>query len=127
VQINVLLFASMAFLANTGREVTKGIVDVKGDSGEGIKTIAVRYGEKNAALAAGAFYLSAVVLTPIPLLFGFVSVFFEPFVLVTDIGLVSCSILLFKDHSRENSRRVKKVALLLFIFGLLAYIFGSFK
>jgi hypothetical protein len=32
VGLNVVLFASMAFLSNTGREITKGIVDVKGDS-----------------------------------------------------------------------------------------------
>src|SRR4030066_560348 len=51
VQINVLLFASMAFLSNTGREITKGIVDVKGDAAENVKTPAVRYGERNAAAA----------------------------------------------------------------------------
>ena len=48
--LNVLLFASMAFLSNTGREITKGIVDVEGDSSEGVKTLAVRFGEKNAAI-----------------------------------------------------------------------------
>jgi geranylgeranylglycerol-phosphate geranylgeranyltransferase len=37
VGLNVVLFASMAFLSNTGREITKGIVDVKGDSSEGVK------------------------------------------------------------------------------------------
>ena len=55
VGLNVLLFASMAFLSNTGREITKGIVDVKGDRAEGVKTLAVRFGEKNAAIGAGVF------------------------------------------------------------------------
>ena len=48
VGLNVFLFASMAFLSNTGREITKGIVDTKGDRAEGIKTLAVRFGEKKA-------------------------------------------------------------------------------
>jgi len=126
-QINVLLFALMAFLSNTGREITKGIVDVKGDSAEGIKTLAVRYGEKKAAISAALFYISAVGLTPIPLIFGLVSFWFIPFVLVTDIGLVACSVFLLKDYSRENSRKIKNLVLLWFIFGLLAYIFGSIK
>jgi 4-hydroxybenzoate polyprenyltransferase len=126
-QVNVFLFALMAFLSNTGREVTKGIVDVKGDSAEGIKTLAVRYGEKKAAVAASIFYVSAVALTPIPLLFGLVSIWFVPFVLITNVGLLGSSVLLLKDYSRENSRRIKKMVLLWFIFGLLAYIFGSFK
>ena len=126
-QINVLLFALMAFLSNTGREITKGIVDVKGDSAEGIKTLAVRYGEKGAAIAASAFFIAAVVLTPIPLSYGLVSFWFIPFVLVTNLGLIVCSALLLHNHSRENSRKIKNLVLLWFVFGLLAFIFGSFK
>jgi len=126
-QLNVLLFALMAFLSNTGREITKGIVDVKGDSAEGIKTLAVRYGEKKASVTAAIFFVSAVALTPIPLLYGLVSIWFIPFVLVTNVGLVGCSFLLVRDYSRENSRKIKNLVLLWFIFGLLAYIFGTFK
>ena len=127
VGLNVVFFASMAFLSNTGREITKGIVDVQGDSAEGVKTLAVRYGEKSAAVTAAAFYVSAVALTPITWLLGLVSVWFIPFVLVTDIGLLSCAILLLKDPTREKARKIKKTVLLLFIFGLLAYIFGTLK
>ena len=126
-QLNVLLFAVMAFLANTGREITKGIVDVKGDNTEGVKTLAVRFGERNAAIAAIVFYVSAVALTPVTWFLNLVSVWFIPFVLVTNVGLIGSSVILFRDYSRENSRRIKKYVLLWFIFGLLAYIFGSFK
>ncbi len=127
IQINVLLFALMAFLSNTGREITKGIVDVKGDSAEGIKTLAVRYGEKKAAIASAVFYVSAVALTPIPVLLGAVSFWFIPFVLVTDIGLIACSTTLLKNYSRENARKVKKLVLLFFVFGLIAFILGALK
>jgi geranylgeranylglycerol-phosphate geranylgeranyltransferase len=127
VGLNVMLFASMAFLSNTGREITKGIVDVKGDSAEGVKTLAVRYGEKSAAITAAVFYISAVAFTPITWLLRIVSIWFIPFVLVTDIGLIACAALLLKDPSREKARKIKKTVLLLFIFGLLAYIFGTLK
>jgi geranylgeranylglycerol-phosphate geranylgeranyltransferase len=127
VSLNVVLFASMAFLSNTGREITKGIVDVKGDSAEGVKTLAVRFGGRSAAVAAVLFYVSAVALTPVTWLLGLVGIWFVPFVLVTDFGLVACSVLLLRDYSRENSRRIKNMVLLWFIIGLLAYIFGTFK
>ena len=127
VGLNVLLFASMAFLSNTGREITKGIVDVKGDSAEGIKTLAVRFGEKNAAIAAVVFFIFAVALTPVTWVLGLVGFWFIPFVLVTDVGLIACSALLLRDHSREKARRIKKVVLYLFLVGLLAYVFGVFK
>jgi geranylgeranylglycerol-phosphate geranylgeranyltransferase len=127
VKLNVVLFASMAFLSNTGREITKGIVDVKGDSAEGVKTLAVRFGERSAAVVAVLFYVSAVALTPVTWLLGLVGIWFVPFVLVTDFGLVGSSVLLLRDYSRDNSRRIKNMVLLWFIIGLLAYIFGTFK
>jgi geranylgeranylglycerol-phosphate geranylgeranyltransferase len=127
VQLNVLLFASMAFLSNTGREVTKGIVDVKGDSAKNVKTLAVRFGEKRAAFGAAIFYVLAVSLSPIPLILNLVSLWFVPFVLVTDVGLLWCSVKLIKDPSRESARRIKKLVLVLFIMGLLAFIFGTLR
>ncbi len=127
VKLNILLFATMAFLSNTGREITKGIVDTKGDSAKGIKTLAVRFGEKNAAIVAAVFYVSAVALTPVTWFLNLVGVGFIPFVLVTDVGLIACSVILLLDHSREKARKIKNVVLLLFLVGLLAYVFGSFK
>jgi geranylgeranylglycerol-phosphate geranylgeranyltransferase len=127
VQLNVLLFASMAFLSNTGREITKGIVDVTGDQAQGVKTLAVRYGERNAAIVAALFYISAVSLTPLPWILRLVSFWFIPFVLVTDLGLVVCSFFLVRDYSRENARRIKNMVLFWFILALLAYVFGVFR
>jgi geranylgeranylglycerol-phosphate geranylgeranyltransferase len=124
VVLNVWLFVSMAFLANTGREITKGIVDVEGDKAGNVWTLAVRYGEKAAAVAAGGFYVAAVALTPVPLVLGLVSLWFVPFVLVTDVGLVACSAVLLVNHSRERARMIKNAVMILFVFGLLAFIVG---
>lgn len=127
VQVNVLVFASMAFLSNTGREITKGIVDVQGDKSRNVKTLAVRYGEKVAVIAAVVFYSSAVALSPIPLFLGIVSLWFVPFVVLTDLGLIASSVMLLRDYSRENARRIKKMVLLWFIAGLLAFVAGAFS
>src|SRR4030067_363556 len=81
--LNGVLFASVGFPPNTGRKITKGIVDVKGDAAEGVKTLAVRYGERNAAVAATVFYVSAVALTPLPWVLGLVSFWFIPVVRLT--------------------------------------------
>jgi len=99
VGLNVLIFASMAFLSNTGREITKGIVD----------------------------YLLAVLVSPIPRLRGHVSFWFIPLVAVTDFGLVASAFMLLRDCSRENARKVKSMVLLWFIFGLLAFIVGAVR
>lgn len=125
VGLNVMLFASMAFLSNTGREITKGIVDVKGDKVEGVKTLAVRLGEKVAAVVAVVFFMAAVALTPVTWFLGLVGILFVPLVLVTDIGLIVCSGLLLLNPSREKARKIKNIVLLLFLVGLLAYLFGA--
>ncbi len=121
----VFLFAAMAFLSNTGREITKGIVDVEGDKAKKIETLAVKFGNKRAAWGAVIFYLAAVMLSPLPVIFGLVSLWFIPFVLVTDLGLIFSSISLLRNYSRENARKIKNMVLIWFIFGMLAFIFGA--
>jgi geranylgeranylglycerol-phosphate geranylgeranyltransferase len=115
----------MSFLSNTGPEITKGIVDVKGDSAESVKTLAVRFGERTVTIVAVCFFVSAVVLTRITWLLVLVGILFVHFVLVTDVGLLACSAILLLDHSREKARKIKNTVLLLFLFGLFAYIFGA--
>jgi geranylgeranylglycerol-phosphate geranylgeranyltransferase len=122
--LNVLLFASMAFLSNTGREVTKGIVDVQGDGLRSIRTLAVRFGAGYAAEVAAFFYVLAVALSPVPVVLGVVSFWFIPVVAVTDFGLVLSSVLLLKNHSRQNARTIKQMVLIWFLFGLLAFVVG---
>jgi geranylgeranylglycerol-phosphate geranylgeranyltransferase len=125
VGLNVLLFAAMAFLSNTGREITKGIVDVKGDRAEGVKTLAVRFGEKWTSVVAVGFFMFAVALTPVTWFLGLVGIWFIPLVLVTDVGLIVCSIFLLLNPSRENARKIKRAVLVLFLIGLIAYLFGT--
>ncbi|MEM3596828.1 MAG: geranylgeranylglycerol-phosphate geranylgeranyltransferase [Candidatus Bathyarchaeia archaeon] len=125
VMFNVLVFVSMVFLSNTGREITKGIVDVQGDEAKGVKTLAVRYGARKAAWAASLFYVSAVALSPLPPLLMSISFWFIPLVAVTDFGLLVSSTMLLRDYSRENARKIKDAVLLWFVAGLLAFLVGA--
>ncbi|HID91445.1 TPA: hypothetical protein EYP44_05755, partial [Candidatus Bathyarchaeota archaeon] len=56
----VALFIAMVFLSNTGREVTKGIVDIPGDRSKGVKTIASSFGKRAAAATATLFFATSV-------------------------------------------------------------------
>ena len=125
IQTMILLFAAMVFLSNTGREINKGIVDIEGDKTRDAKTIAVRYGEKTAAIVAAILYVAAILLTPFPWMWSLVSAWFVPLVLVTDFGLVASSALLTHNHSRENAKKIKNYVLIWFLFGLLAFILGT--
>jgi geranylgeranylglycerol-phosphate geranylgeranyltransferase len=125
IHMNVLIFVSMVFLSNTGREITKGIVDVEGDIKQNVKTLAVRFGSRTASIVASTFNVSATLLSPIPVLLGLVSPWYVPFVSITDVGLVASSIGLLRNHSRESARRIKRIVLVWFIIGLLAFLVGA--
>ena len=125
-RLSVILFAAMAFLSNTGREVAKGIVDVEGDSSQNVRTIALLFGERTAAVLSSILSVLAVSLSPLPWLWDLVSDWFLPFVILTDAGLIVSSISLLRDCSRKNARRVKNLNLLWFTTGLLAFIAGTF-
>ncbi|MCW4034774.1 MAG: geranylgeranylglycerol-phosphate geranylgeranyltransferase [Candidatus Bathyarchaeota archaeon] len=126
-ELSTLIFVAIVFLSNTAREITKGIVDVEGDRSHGVKTVAVAYGERIAAVVATVFSLLAVCLSPLPWLLGIVSDWFLPAVIVTDLGLVISAVLLLRDYSRENAKKTKNRILLWFITGLLAFIMGTLK
>ncbi len=121
---NAIIFASLAFLSNTGREITKGIVDVEGDRLKNVKTIAVVYGQHSAANLVFIFYVMAVVLSVIPLILGLVSFLYVPIIVITDIGFLSTSALLLRDYSKESARKSKKMALIWMLTGLVAFTFG---
>lgn len=123
--LTTVIFAVIVALSNTGREVTKGIVDIHGDRESNVKTIAVLYGAQKAGFVSAAFHFSAILLTPLPYVLGLASIWYIPFIAFTVIGLTLTSILLLLDPSRENARKAKTQELLWFFIGLLAFIAGT--
>ena len=123
---SLLVFALLAFLSSLGREVTKGIVDVPGDSKRGIRTVAARYGATNAARLAVCLYVAAVSLSVLPIALDTVSALYLLFVLASDAGFLLSSASLVRDSSVSNSRRVKTRVLLWMTLGLLAFLAGAF-
>src|SRR5712692_10438573 len=71
--LRITIFASVAFLANLGREVTKGIVDIDGDKAKGVKTVAVRFGRNPASSLAALFFLVAIGFSVVPVFWEMVS------------------------------------------------------
>ncbi len=119
-----VIFASIAFLANTGREITKGIVDVVGDRERGVQTIAVKYGMRKAAITASVFYVVAIALSFAPLYLGLVNILYIPFIVITDIGFLWSSLRILKNPSREEAYIVKRRILLFMMMGMIAFTLG---
>lgn len=120
-----ILFSILAFLTNTGREITKGIVDIEGDRSRGVNTLAVSFGAEIASQVASVFYISGALASILPIILNQTSIWYIPPVIVTDVGLLYGTYNLLRDPSRETSRKVKIQTLYWMFFGLIAFAAGS--
>ncbi|HID04891.1 MAG TPA: hypothetical protein EYH45_07680 [Candidatus Caldiarchaeum subterraneum] len=121
----ILSFAFLAFLANTGREVIKGMVDVEGDAVRGVDTIARKHGLRKAAFLGSGMYLAAVTLSPLPYLLGYVSLAYLPIVLLADIGFIYSAASITTKPNKENAKRQKNHTLIWMLIALIAFILGG--
>jgi len=127
IECTTILFAALAFLANTGREIIKGIADIEGDRTRGIKTIAILHGPKSAAQIASAFFILAVLLSPLPIVLKLTGIGFLPPLIIADIGFIASSISLMREQTKENAKKIKNRALIWMLLGLIAFISGTIK
>lgn len=122
---SLAIFALLAFLSSVGREIVKGIVDIPGDESRGVRSIAVTKGNAIAGKYAATLFLAAVALSALPLLFGLVTYYYIPLVVICDIGFVLTAYSVLINPSPGNAKRSKKYVLLWMTFGLLAFVLGS--
>ncbi|MEM2771522.1 MAG: geranylgeranylglycerol-phosphate geranylgeranyltransferase [Candidatus Nezhaarchaeales archaeon] len=126
VPFTLLVFALLALLANTGREVVKGVIDIPGDRKWGIQTLAVKHGVNVAVKVASAFYLAAVALTPLPLLLGFANTWYILLVIIADIGFLHLVFTLLLNPSPRQAKRAKGYSLVWMLVGLIAFASTQF-
>src|SRR6267378_3976957 len=121
----LFIFSVVAFLANFGREVAKGIADVKGDSLRQVRTLAVVRGTKVAALASAGLFVTAVLLSFLPPFLESISLLYFPPVIVADVGFLYSAYRLVGNQTPENIRAVKGHVLVWMLLGLLGFLLGG--
>jgi geranylgeranylglycerol-phosphate geranylgeranyltransferase len=119
------VFALLAFLANTGREVIKGMTDVEGDARRNVMTIARVRGLQAAARLGAALYLAAVALSPLPYLLGVAGPLYLPAVSLADAGFVYSCFKLLKNPDPETARRQKNLTLIWMLTALVSFLLGG--
>lgn len=115
----MLLFAAMAFLATTGREVAKDIEDVKGD--EGRVTLPMVLGTKRAALVSAAFFVAGPALSLWPFLDGGMGALYLT-VLAADAIFIYAAWIVFRDphKAQKTAKMAMFAALAAFVLGVLS-------
>jgi geranylgeranylglycerol-phosphate geranylgeranyltransferase len=118
----VIWFSAISFLAVTGREVIKTIVDVKGDRIRNVKSVARTIGELNAARIGAFLFALSVICTIGPYVLKQAGNIYFIMVLLPDAIFIYLSYLILKDCSVRNALKVKKLALAGMFLGLLAFV-----
>lgn len=113
------VLGALAFLATLGREVVKDIQDIEGDRGSRT-TLPMRVGAWRSGQVASAFFIGAVLLSPIPYLERLLSVWYVPAVAVADAMFIYASIVHF-----GNPEKGQKMAKLAMVVALVAFLLGG--
>ena len=121
----LFVFSTLAFLANLGREVAKGIPDAVGDKETGVRTIAVIHGPRTAAKISAALFVSAVVLSFTPLFLGTISLLYFPGVALADVGFIYSSARLLLSQDPRVVKTVKTQVLFWMLLGLVGFLLGG--
>ncbi len=111
------LLGLLAFMATVGREIIKDIQDLKGDLNR--NTFPMRVGPEKAELTASIFVIGGVLLSPLPYLLGFLSIFYLFVVLVADAIFIYSLLLL---SSAKRSQKFLKLAM---VVALVAFLTGG--
>ncbi|MEM1986691.1 MAG: UbiA family prenyltransferase [Nitrososphaeria archaeon] len=126
----VIAIFILSFFANLGREITQSISDMEGDKVKGVRSIAILYGSRTAAIVASACYFITVFFGPIMFLHLSNKLDFirTSFVIASEIGFFYSIFFLLKDPSKDRAlKTVKQVnfwtIVVLVIVALIGFYF----
>ena len=124
----VLIPVFYAFLLVLGREIVKGIEDVKGDAHANIYTLAVTLGPRKAAIIASILLLLVVIISPLPWFTRIYNILYLVFAIGVDATILYSVAALLKHSDEESiieaSKKARSALKVGFLLGGLAFLLG---
>jgi geranylgeranylglycerol-phosphate geranylgeranyltransferase len=116
--LKVSTLALLAFMATLGREITKDIQDILGDTDR--KTLPKRIGRLGAGIIAGVILITTAWLSLLPLLLGLFEYLYIPIIVVADGIFIYCGFVVL-----ENPRLTSLAIKIGMIVALVAFLMGG--
>jgi 4-hydroxybenzoate polyprenyltransferase len=114
------IFAMIAFLSSTGREIMKNIGGVMHGSTESAGTLGDAEGSSGSAVC----FLLALAFSALPPVLGLVSLNYLPLAVIADIGFALTAYSIKISPTLRTAERNGKYTLLWMSFALLAFVIG---
>ena len=126
----IFIIALIAFLAGSGREIMKDVMDFKGDKEKGVRSFPKYIGIRKSNILSAFFYLMAIGLSFIPFFvssyeFYYQNYYYLMIVFVTDVMFLSTSLQLI-FNKKINMRFYRRFTLIAIFVGLIAFLAGVF-
>jgi len=119
------ILAAMAALSTVGRELIKGIEDMRGDRASGLSTFPLRYGARKAAALAAAFIAAAIVLAPLPRILDIFGPVYLWVVAASIIAFVWSAALILKSQKPKAAGSASLGCKIAMGLGMLAFLAGA--
>lgn len=130
VPVIIWILFVMAFLASSGREIMKDVIDVEGDKKAGVKSFASIFGIKTANAIASSFYIIAVAISLLPFFINFSQKYFHDMVYAITISIPDVLFLyiiyILLHENREKIRKCRKYSLLAMLLAMFAMLVSAF-
>ncbi len=125
-----IYFAIMGFIIGLGSEIMFDIADIEGDKVQRVKTFPNKFGTKTASILSIFTYFVIIVLDPLPFYVFIDSRFYLDYVFLALIcipilGYIFLSISLYKNQTKENILKLRKLIFLVMQIGTIAYLVGA--
>jgi len=122
----VWCFALIGFFIDLGEEIAGDAMDIEGDKKRGSRSIAIQKGRSYALAISGILFGLVVLISLIPVMFGWLGVSYLLMILIMDILIVIFAIRLVRSRTSKEGVRAMRGIYLGALVGMLAFIAGQF-
>jgi len=126
---SIFIIALIAFLAGSGREIMKDVMDFDGDKEKGVRSFPKYIGQRKSNILAALFYIIAIALSFLPFMMDKYGVYYLNYyyllpIMLTDTMLLTTSFqLIFKK--KPHLKIYRKFTLVAIFIGLVAFLIGA--
>lgn len=120
----LLILVFMAALSTVGRELIKGIEDMRGDRKLGFKTFPLSHGAGKAAALAIGFIGTAIAISPLPYVLEIFGWAYLALVVPSIVAFIAAAAIIARSRKPEAAGRASLACKIAMGLGLLAFLAG---
>lgn len=122
----VWLLALGAFLIDLAEEIAGDAMDMEGDRLLGSRSLALQFGRTTALRISTGLFALVLILSPLPIIRGWMGIEYLLGILVADTGLIYFSFKLLRSRNSKEGVFAMRGIYLGFLAGMVVYILGYF-